>query len=114
MIETAIERANVKKLALQKSEAMKSAPEDLEYKIGVKEKEIVNANKQIKLNETELTKLNEKFNQLVSADEIRKLEEQLRQVQAQKKTLLGEITACEQTRNQQHKNLDEFTNTDKY
>lgn len=113
LIEIAIDKANVKKLALHKNDNI-YAEKDLERKLAVKEKELENSQKQIKLNDIELVKLQSKFDQLVSAQTNRKLEETLRQVLNEKNTLKQQLKELETENYEQNRSLDQAVNTEGY
>lgn len=77
IVEKAIEKANQKKLTMVKREQKDQV--DVDYLLKVRDKEIENSEKQIKNNQIEIEKLQQKYDELSASDNISKLEDQLRQ-----------------------------------
>ena len=76
IVEKAIEKANQKKLSMVKREQKDQV--DVDYLLKVRDKEIENSEKQIKNNQIEIEKLQQKYDELSASDNISKLEDQLR------------------------------------
>lgn len=110
VVEKAIEKANLKKLALSKKE--NQGKQDIEYLLKVRDKEIANSEKQIKNNQIEIDKLQAKYEELIKSENVVKLEEQLKACEAEKKALQKSIKDLELQNFEQGKTLDRVQNSE--
>ena len=112
IVEKAIEKANIKKLAMSKKETQSTV--DVDHLLKIRDKEIMNSEKQIKNNQIEIDKLQAKYDELVESENVQYLEEQLRAAEKQKKDLTKTIKDLELQNFEQGKTLDKVVNSEEH
>lgn len=82
--------------------------------IKLKEKELANCEKQVNINVVELEKLQQKFTSISTADNVKKLEEQLQASLAEKKKYTQQLKDLEGEHFEQGRTIDQVVTTDNF